>query len=88
MNLLKTIAFCLVVFVGLVPIANGLAQAGDPLGLGVTVRIAALNRLNQLIDNVFGRLLIRITHSKIDNILTACTRLALQLIGNAEDVRW
>jgi len=51
------------------------------------VSITALGGLGQLVDNVLRRRLIRVTHAKINNILTTRPCRRLQLIDNVENIR-
>ena len=48
--------------------------------------IGTLCDLDQFIDDVRGCRLIRVTHSKINNILTSVTRLHFQIINDIENV--
>ena len=48
--------------------------------------ISPLHCFHQFIDNVLRGWLIRIPHTKIDDVLPARARFPLQLIRNAEDV--
>ena len=50
------------------------------------MRITALYRLNQLVDNVRWRFLVWITHSKIDDVFSPRSRILLQRIGDTEDI--
>ena len=49
--------------------------------------IVALGSFGQFIDNVLRRWLIRISHTKIDDIFSPRTGSRLQLIDNIEDIR-
>ena len=49
--------------------------------------IVTLGCFGQFIDNVLGRWLIRISHTKIDDIFSPRTGSRLQLIDNIEDIR-
>ncbi len=72
----------------LVPVTDRLAQARDAARQRVAVGVTALCRLDQLVDDVLRRGLVRITHAEIDDILASRARLRLQLIDNIENVRW
>ena len=49
--------------------------------------VTTLGGLNQLVDDVLRRWLIRVTHAEINNILTTCPRRRLQLIDNIKNIR-
>ena len=70
----------------LVPVAYCLAQPGDPLGLGVAVRVTALRTLHQFVDNMCRRGLVRIAHAEIDDVLPRCPGLVFQVTDNVENV--
>jgi len=50
------------------------------------MRIAALCCLGQFIDDMLWRWPVRISHTKIDDILTTRSSGSLQLIDNVEDI--
>jgi hypothetical protein len=50
------------------------------------VRIAALNRLTQLLDDVWRRGLVRVTHAEINDVFSAGTGGLLQFTNDIEDV--
>jgi len=49
--------------------------------------ISAINCFFELVDNVLGRGLIGVTHTKVDNIFATRARRLLQLANNIEDIR-
>jgi len=51
------------------------------------VCVIALRGFSQLVDNVLRGRLVRISHTKIDDILSPRTSGCLQLIDNIEDIR-
>ena len=70
----------------LVPAADRAAQARNALGDRVAVRVLALRRLDQLVDDVPGRGAVRIAHAHVDDVLAGATGRHLQLVGDVEDV--
>jgi hypothetical protein len=52
------------------------------------VRIAALRRLTQLLDDVGRGWLVRVTHAEINDVFPARTRSLLQFTNDVEDVGW
>ena len=70
----------------LIPVADRLAQAGYPFRLGVPVRVPALHRLDEFVDDVAGRRLIRVTHAEVDDVLATTARLTPQRVSDTEDV--
>ena len=50
--------------------------------------VSPLCRLDQFINDVLRRWLIRITHTEIDNIFPARTRRGFQLVHDVEDIGW
>ncbi len=71
----------------LVPVADGTAQTRDTLGLRVAVGVLALGHFDQLVDDVFGCRLVRISHAEVDNVLAPRSRRRFQLIDDVEYVR-
>jgi hypothetical protein len=51
------------------------------------VRIVALRRLDQLVDDVLRRRPVGVAHRQVDDVVAAATRRHLQLVGDVEDVR-
>ena len=70
----------------LVPVADRFTESGDAFGLGVTVRVAALNRLTQLLYDVWRCRLIGVAHTKINDVFSTRTRGLLQFTDDIEDV--
>jgi hypothetical protein len=50
------------------------------------VRITSRDGIAQFVDNVRGRRLIGVTHTKINDVLTSSARSLLQLTYDVEDV--
>ena len=48
--------------------------------------ILTAGRLDHLVDDMFWRWLVRITHAEVDNIFAAMTCLHLQVVDDAENV--
>ena len=71
---------------GTVPVGDGATQTRNAPRHRVAVGIRALGGLGQLIHNMLRRGLVRITHTKINNILAPLSRLRLQLIDDVEYV--
>ena len=71
-----------------IPRCNCLPQARYAARDGIPVRIVAAGDFAQLVDNVTWRRSVRITHTEVDDILAAPTRLRLQVIDDIENVRW
>ena len=70
----------------LIPVADRFSESGDAFGLGVAVRVAALNRLTQLLDDVGRCGLVGVTHTEIYDVFAASTRGLLQFPNDIEDV--
>ncbi len=75
------------VVAGLVPVADGLAQAGDALGDGVAMGDGLLRGLNHLVNDVFGRGAVGVAHAEVDDVFSAAARGDLHLPGDVKDVR-
>ncbi len=71
---------------GLVPVADGLAQAWDALRQRVAVGVAAPGGLDHLFDDVRRRGLVRIAHAEVDDVLAPPPGGHLQVAGDVEDV--
>jgi hypothetical protein len=50
------------------------------------VGIVALGHLDELVDDVTGRRLIRVPHAEVNDILPARSRCRLQLVDDIEDI--
>ena len=50
------------------------------------MRIAALHRLTQLLNDVWRRGLVRVAHTEINDVFPASTRDLLQFTNDIEDV--
>ena len=59
------------VVTGLVPVADGLAQAGYALGDGVTMRGGLERRFNQLVYDVPGGGPVGVAHAEVDDVFSA-----------------
>jgi hypothetical protein len=70
----------------LIPVANRSAQAWNPLGDRIAMRVLAQRRLDQLVGDVLRRRAVRVAHAHVDDVLTAPACGHLQLGGDAEDV--
>ncbi|MDC4225747.1 MAG: hypothetical protein MPW15_16225 [Candidatus Manganitrophus sp.] len=75
------------VVAALVPGADGPAQARDALRDRIAVRVAAARGLDELVDDVLRRRLVRVAHAEIDHVLAALTGLRLQLVDDVEHIR-
>jgi hypothetical protein len=62
-------------------------QAGDAFRSGITVGARLADRLDQLVDHVFGRGQVGVAHAEVDDIGAAGPRLGLELIDLLEDIR-
>ena len=51
------------------------------------MRGAALDHLDQLVDDVLRRRLVRIAHAKVDNVFTAAARRHLDFADFVENIR-
>ena len=71
----------------LVPLADRAAQPRNALRHRVAVRVAALRRLDQLVDDVRGRRPVGIAHAEVDDVLAAPAGRHLSSVGDVEDVR-
>ena len=72
----------------LVPVGNGLAQAGNALGHGVAVCRGAHGSFDQLVDNMLRRGAIRIAHAHVDNVFAPAPRGHFQFGRDVEHVGW
>jgi hypothetical protein len=70
----------------LVPVADGLAQAGQAAGDGVAVRGGLPDRLNELIYYMGRRGAVRVAHAEVDDVFATAARGGLHLAGDVEDV--
>ena len=70
-----------------IPVAHRLSEAPDPFGDRVAVGVFFSRRLNHLVDDVLRCGTIRITHGKIDDVLTAVTCCHLEFAGDVEHIR-
>ena len=52
------------------------------------MRITALRRFTQFINDMLRRRLIRVTHTEVNNILTARSRSSFQFVNDIEDIGW
>jgi hypothetical protein len=50
--------------------------------------VTTLHRLDQLVDDVLRRRLVRIAHAEVDNIFTAAARCHFELAHLVENIRW
>ncbi len=71
----------------LVPGRDRAPQPRNAFRYRIAVRVLALHRLDQLVDDMTRRRAIRIAHAHVDDVLAAPTRSHLQLTGDVEDVR-
>ena len=46
-----------------------------------------LRRLNQLVDDVFGRGSVRVAHAEVDDVFAAAAGRTLHGVGDVEDIR-
>ena len=74
------------VVAGLVPGADGLAQARNAAGDRVAMRGGLERRLDQLVDDVLGRGAVGIAHAEIDDVFAAAAGGHLHLAGDVEDI--
>ena len=73
---------------GLVPVADGLAQARNALGHRVAMGIRTLRGLDHLGDDVRRRRTVGVAHRQVDDVLAAAARGHLQFRRDVEHVRW
>ena len=69
-----------------IPVADGAAQAGDAAGDRVTMGVATLGGLQQLVDDMPGGGLIGVAHAEVDDVLAPGPGGGLQLIDDVEDI--
>src|SRR5580658_9058955 len=70
----------------LVPVADGLAQAGQAARNGVAMRGRLAGSFNELVDDVGGRCAVGIAHAEVDDVFAAAAGGGLHLAGDVEDV--
>ena len=70
----------------LVPVADGLAQAGNAAGDRVAMRGRLERRLDQLVDDVLGRGAVGVAHAEVDDVFAAAAGGHLHFAGDVEDV--
>ncbi len=71
----------------LVPARHGAAQTRNTLRLAVTMGTTTAGGFHQLINNVFWRVLIRVTHRHIDDVLPRRSCRHLHFADHIEDIR-
>ena len=71
---------------GLVPVADGLAQARNALGNRVTVGVATTHGLDQLFDDMRRGGLVGIAHAEVDNVFTTSPSGHFEFAGDVEDI--
>ena len=71
----------------LIPVADRLAQPVDAFRHRIAVRVRALDRLDQLIDDMLRRRAIGIAHAEVDHIFAAPPRRELQFAGDVKHIR-
>src|SRR5262249_48785225 len=71
-----------------VVIGDGEAQLGNPTRGRIAVIAGVLGRLTELVDDRLRWRIIRIAHTKINDILTSSPRLHLQLINDGKYIGW
>ena len=64
----------------------GAAQAGDALRRRIAVGARALHRLDQLVDDVAGRVHVGVAHAEVDDVHALGAVLRLQPVDLGEDV--
>ena len=75
------------VVAALVPVADGLAQAGQAAGERVAMGGGLLRGLDQLVDDVLGRGAVGVAHAEVDDVFAALAGGGLQFAGDVEYVR-
>ena len=65
----------------------GAAQAADALGGGITVRAGLAHGFDELVDDVLGRLQVRVAHAEIDDVGAVGAGGGLDAVHLLEDVR-
>ena len=71
---------------GLVPVADGFAEAGNAFGEGVAVGLLLAGGLDHLVDDVGGGRSVGVAHAEVDDVLAAATGGGFELSGDVEDV--
>ncbi len=66
---------------------ESLAQTLNTARIRIAMRARVLQRLSELIADMFGRRLIRIAHAEIDDVASGGTQGGLQLVHLGEHVR-
>ena len=74
------------VVAALVPVADGLAQAGQAAGERVAVGRGLLGGFDELVDDVFGRGAVGIAHAEVDDVFAAPAGGGFQFAGDVEYV--
>ena len=69
-----------------IPVADGAAQTRNAARHRIAMRIRTLRGLDELVDDVLGRALVRVAHAEVDDVLAPGSRLGLQLIDDVEDI--
>jgi hypothetical protein len=70
-----------------VPLADRAPQPGNSLGDRIAVRVVALPRLDQLVDDVLRGRPVGIAHRQVDDVVAPSPGRHLELVGDVEDVR-
>jgi hypothetical protein len=71
----------------LVPVADGQPQLRDPAGKRITVVPGVADRLDKLVDDVFRRGNIGVSHPQVDDVLAGVAQFRLELHHDRENVR-
>jgi len=72
---------------GLIPVADGAAQARDAARDRIAMGVSASSGFHQFLHDMGWSRLIGIAHAEIDDVLAASAGLGLQLVDDVEDVR-
>ena len=75
------------VVTGAIPVTDRAPQPRYPARHRIAVGIIAAGDFAELINDMAGRRLIRVTHAEIDDVLAALARGHLEIIDLVEDVR-
>jgi hypothetical protein len=75
------------VVAALVPVADGLAQAGQAAGERVAMGRGLLRGLDQLVDDVLRRCAVGVAHAEVDDVFAALAGGGFQFACDVEYVR-
>jgi hypothetical protein len=75
------------VVAALVPVADGLAQAGQAAGERVAVGRGLLRGLDELVDDVLGRGAVGVAHAEVDDVFAALAGGGFQFASDVEYIR-